>query len=326
MPKKRNLTITHLREILRRQGPPKWGALYEAGIRANREEAPSLSRASQLWSESLGRYVHALSSIETKAAMLALWNPSLFELHEQRMLAMEPAPHPLTGHPRADGRTFPPLQGTIAVADRLDLLTCHPSLRYRHPELGEQIVATPIFGDLLLFLEDAYGPYCVNWSVKKADEDFSRSISLARRIRNPEKDSAKATSRHAIEALFHSDADIRTVRVVSKDIPDAFAHNLRTLFLHQRRPAVDKAIENEMVDRVSVSLQTHTPPHSILLSMVRRHACTYEVLRHLLFFCIWKRRVKADLFGQALLLDLPLRTEKVDPFKHYAKFFSREEA
>lgn len=121
----RRMTLARLRQIMRRQDPPAWGAAYQPGIFATRDEAPSISRAVQLWSEKLQRYVHGLSGPEQAALILALHHPQLFELQEQRMLPMEKRPHPLTGHPRATGMSLPDMRGTIAVAEHLDLLKLH---------------------------------------------------------------------------------------------------------------------------------------------------------------------------------------------------------
>lgn len=323
MTKNKALSKNRYDEIMRRQLSPSWGTSYQPGIRATVSEAPSVSRPSEFWAERLGRTVHALSSIEARAMILALWNPALFELHEQRMLSMVPTVNPLTGHPRADGLALSPLQGTIAVADRLDAVSFHPTMRYVDAKLGKVDVAAPLFGDLLLFLYDAGGPYCVNWSVKQTEEDFARSIDLQKRTRNPNKDAAKAITRHAIEAQYYEDAGIRTVRVVLKDFPDILFHNLRVLFLHQRRPDVTPATEADMIDRLTAATRTGEPPQGILLSMAARHGHSIDILQKLAFHCMWTRKVKVDLFRQSVFLDIRLRPETIDPFQHYAKLFSR---
>lgn len=323
MSQRKRLTKSRFDEIMRRQMVPGWGATYEPGIRATVSEAPSASRPSEFWAERLGRTVHALSSIETRAMILALWNPALFDLHEQRMLSMIPALHPLAGNPCADGLALPSLQGTVAVAERLDTLMFHPTMSYADDKLGRVEVPSPMFGDLLIFLVDSQGPYCVNWSVKETEEDFGRSIDLQKRTREPEKDAAKANARHAMEGQYYDDAAIRTVRVVLKDFPDTFSHNLRVLFLHQRRPDVSKAAEADMVDRLKAAVRTGEPPQGILLSMASRHGVGLEILQKLAYHCLWTRQVKVDLFAQSVFLDRPIRAEKFDPFDHYGRLFSR---
>lgn len=134
MPKAIKLTLARLKEILRRQDPPQWGKQYDPAIRATREEAPSRSRPAQVWSERLDRYCHTLSLVEQKVLLLALFNPQLFELQEQRMLATETRPHPLAGHSLATGLELPGLRGTIDVCERLDMIDRLPWIFIDHPD------------------------------------------------------------------------------------------------------------------------------------------------------------------------------------------------
>jgi len=69
MAKYKHKTLARLKELQRRQDPPKWGRDYEPAIRATREEAPARSRFLQIWFEKLKRYVHALSSVEGKVPL-----------------------------------------------------------------------------------------------------------------------------------------------------------------------------------------------------------------------------------------------------------------
>lgn len=323
MNQKRRFTKSRFDEVMRRQLSPGWGSAYEPGIRATVSEAPSASRSSDFWAERLGRRMHALSSIETRAMILALWHPALFDLHEQRMLSITPTLHPLAGHQRVDGVALPTLQGTVSVAERLNTLSSHPTIRYTDANLGAIEIPAPMFGDLLLFLADSEGPYCVNWSVKAAEEDFERSFDLQKRTRDPAKEAAKAKARHALEAQYYEDAGIRTVRVVLKDFPDILSHNLRVLFLHQQRPDVTAATETAMVERLTAATRTGEPPQGILLAMAARYGKGLDTLQKLAYYCLWSRQVKADLFRQSIFLDRPLRAEEIDPFRHYSRFFSR---
>ncbi|KOP61401.1 hypothetical protein OX90_00905 [Pseudomonas coronafaciens pv. porri] len=50
-------------------------------------------------SRKLGRTIHLMSIPERVFAQLALFNPAVFDLHEQKMLHIDPAVHPLFGHP-----------------------------------------------------------------------------------------------------------------------------------------------------------------------------------------------------------------------------------
>ncbi|MGC4062793.1 MAG: hypothetical protein QM749_18945 [Aquabacterium sp.] len=259
--------------------------------------------------------------------MLALMNPALFELQEQRMLPVEARPHPLSGHPVAVGMVLPPMRGTVMVAERLDLFHHHRWLRHREKENGDVVLPFPFFGDLLLFLLDEFGPYCLNWTIKKTEEDFSRSISVQKRVRNPEADERDERARHAIEELLYEDADIRTIRVVKRMIGDNLAHNLRNLFLHQAIPVdLTKDVIDELDDRLKASFTTREKPLDILLAMAHRHNCAFEHLRCAFFNALWHRRVRAELVDEPILIDRPLRPERVDLFEQYSFLFARKVA
>jgi hypothetical protein len=321
----RRMTFARLQQIHRRQDPPAWSPDYQPGIFATREEAPSVSRAAQMWSQKLQRYVHALSATEQTAVRLALFYPDLFEVQEQRMLPVKPQQHPLSGHARAVGLDLPSLQGTIAVAERLDVLKMHGWIRHYDEQSQEtRLVPTPMFGDLLLFLFDGRGPYVVNWSVKLAEEDFNRSINLRRRVRNANADASAARARHAIEEQLYLDAGIRTVRFVSDTVPPTLDHNLRLLFLHQRpQRQLDRDILRELEDRVRATVGRE-PPQVALLGVTHRHGCDYQDVRQAFFCLLWERRVRVDLMDALVLVDQPLRPEKNSVFERFAHLFKRE--
>lgn len=322
----RRMTFARLQQVMRRQDPPAWGADYQPGILATREEAPAISCAAQLWSEKLQRYVHALSTPEQAAVRLALHHPRLFDLQEQRMLPMEGRSHPLVGHPRSVGRSLPDMPGTIAIAQRLDVLKAHGWIRHRDPSTGDdQLVPTPFFGDLLLFLADEQGPYCVNWTIKSTEADFSRSIDPRRRLRDEAKDATAAHARHAIEEQLYLDAGIRTVRVVAQSIPERLDHNLRNLFLHQRcLNPIGVDVEQELEDRLRASLRSGECPQTVLLGVTHRHGLAYQDVRQAFYRILWQRRVKVELIDEVVLVDQPLMPERNDLLARFGHLFNRE--
>lgn len=322
----RRMTFARLKEIYRRQDPPSWGRAYQPSIKATREEAPAISRAAQLWSEKLQRYVHALSSSEQAAVRLVLHHPHLFELQEQRMLPVEERPHPMTGHPRATGMDLPSLPGTIAVAQRLDFLKMHGWIRRLDPETStDLLLPIPFLGDLLLFLFDDRGPYCVNWTIKQALEDFSRSVNLQRRVRDPSKDTVASRARHAIEEQLYFEAGIRTVRVVADSIPARLDANLRNLFVHQRcLNGLPPEAERELEGRVRASLTTGEPPQAVLLGVTHRHGVAYQDVRQTFYKLLWERKVRVELLDEVVLVDRPLKPERTDLLQRFAHLFNRE--
>ncbi|MCE4554239.1 hypothetical protein [Pelomonas cellulosilytica] len=319
------MTFARLQQIYRRQDPPAWGASYQPGILATREEAPNISRAAQMWSQKLQRYVHALSATEQAAVRLALFHPQLFELQEQRMLPVTERQHPLVGHPRAVGMELSPLPGTVIVAERLDLLRVHGWIRHHDADVQEtKLVPTPMFGDLLLFLADERGPYAVNWTIKHADEDFGRSVNLRSRVRNAVADASAARARHAIEEQLYLDGGIRTVRVVADTVPQKLDHNLRLLFLHQRpMRLLEHGIQRELEDRIRAGIGGE-PPQAALLGVTHRHSCDYQDVRHAFFCMLWERRVKVELIDELILVDRPLNAERNPVLTRYSHLFSRE--
>ena len=325
MAKAINRTLARLRETLRRQDPPAWGSAYDPAIRATREEAPSISRPAKVWAEMLGRYCHTLSLVEQKALLLALFNPALFELQEQRMLPTEARPHPLAGHELATGMELPHLRGTIDVCDRLDMIDQHLWIYVQHPEQIERVpVPAPFIGDFLLFLMDQDGLYCVNWTIKGAVEDFKRPLMKDRPSKRVAVEAAKTVARHAIEERLYLDANIPTIRVVGRDIPELFFQNLQSLILLQHRAAaVDAGVYGEVCDRLRASMQTGQSPLDIVLSVMHRYDLSLDISKALFFRAIWRRDVRPELMDEPIFIDRPLKPELRDPLQVYGKWFER---
>jgi hypothetical protein len=320
------LTPSRLREIIRRQEPPQWSPRYEPSIRAIREEAPSASRAFEIWSQKLGRFCHALSTVEQKVLDVALYHPSVFELHEQRMLSPDPGPHPLTQHPRALGMQLRELRGTVDVCTRLDLLSRHPTIHIDDPDgWGKIPVPFPFIGDFLLFLSDERGIYCVNWTVKSSPNEFLKT-SIGRPRRNQAAADAAVRARHAIEERYYADAGIRTVQIVGHDIPAQFSNNLRNLRLMQARVEFDEAVYSEWCERLQANMQTRQPPLILLLSFHKKYGFEIECLRAYFARAIWERDVRAEIMDEAIFLDRPLQPERNNPLVIFKRFFQREEA
>jgi hypothetical protein len=105
--KERRITAARLDEILRRQNPPAFGRTYQPSILPTTAEAPPMSRPAWVKSTDLERKISTLSGPERAATVIALYQPKLFDLQEQRVLPADTAPHPLTGHPSAEGMDLP---------------------------------------------------------------------------------------------------------------------------------------------------------------------------------------------------------------------------
>jgi len=314
-----------LRQILERQDESRFGPDYQPAILATRREAPTISRPSTARSLKLGRDVHLLALPERAAALLALYHPDLFDLHEQKMLSVDPRPHPLSGHPNAAGVRLPSLRGTVNVADRLGCLSVHPTIVVdgRRASQKKLRVPFPYIGDLLLFLRDVLGSYCVNWTIKAKPEDFL----LARLDPAPPRDASaaayRAWARHEVERVYYADANIRTVKVDLTAIDKHVVANLTHIFGWHSRPVTLAADERaDMLTKLDTALEHGLTPVTVINQFMRHYSCDYQSGLAVLYQAIWSRRLRVDLFAP-ILPDRPLRVERRDVLTEYADWFGR---
>lgn len=321
----RHVSQARFEEILRRQNPPRWSPAYEPAIKAVREEAPSISRAYQVWSYKLKRYMHAFSTAELKVLSLVHYHPALFELHEQRMLSIESSPHPLAQHPSSLGMELMGIRGTLNVCSRLDLIDRHPRFYMEDSTAYEKaVVPFPFIGDFLLFLLDKQGPYCINLTVKNSPDEFWRAG-----IGKPKRDSSKADAavqaRHVIEERYYLDAGIRTERVVERDIPDQLYSNLQYLIKTQGRIEPDEGLYAEMCDRLQASMQTNQTPMDIVVSLRHKYGVDMEQLKAYFALAIYSRQVLVEIMDEAIFLDRKLMPERNNPLVVFKRLFARGE-
>jgi hypothetical protein len=321
-------SLRRLKTILDRQDPPRWGEAYLPAILATREEAPSRSRPAIVHSSKFKRDCHVLSSVELKALILALYNPSLFEIHEQRMLPFRPSAHPLQGHPCAAGMPLPRTRGTVVIAERLGLLHHHPIVPIGRDEAEskQKVAPFPLIGDFLLFLKDELGPYCVNWTVKRSDADFDRRFPGSRPVQNPDADATSARARHAIEELTYRDVSVPTVRVTEKALGEQLSRNLYEVFLaHALPPPFDGPSRFHIVECVRAAVMMGRAPLEVLLELAYSHGYDVVQARTVVYQAIWARELRVNLFGM-VLIDVPLEPERVDVLDHFKDWFGREGA
>jgi hypothetical protein len=312
-----------LLRMTQRQAVPAWGKEYQPAIRATPQEAPRISRPSQLQSALVGRKVHLLSQPETAAALLALHHPDLLDLHEQRLLSTVPAAHPLRGSPYDEGQPLTELKGTVDVAARLERLSKHPKLFVTMQDGERTWVPFPYVGDLLLFLRDGNGPYCIAWNVKLTSGDYLRPgpRSLGRVVR--QRIDTKGPGRHEVEETYYSDAGIRTVRVAGAAIDAHLLANLREIFCwHGRQVQVEKEVEQTAADFYRARIGTEEPAFDSVREVARLTGMTTYSAKVLLYRGIWSRTLHVDLF-KPVLMDRPLRSQGVDCFTRYREWFTR---
>lgn len=308
------------RLIISRQGEFSWNREYQPSIRATRAEGPKCSRLSQLWSEKLGRILHLLSRGERIFAQLALYNPSLFDLHEQRMLSPITTAHPLQGHPRAKGMQLPNLLGTVDIAIREGGTheKIYTSIR------GEDVVLPyPYLGDLLLFLEEPEKlPYCVNWTIKGEVADFSeKRRTTLKSLQAKKRDQQKAEYRHFLEREHYSAAGIRTVQLVPSDIDENVRFNLDLLFgWLGNKWEFDQSLTVDFDSEVNRAVSFGIPLSRVVIKFSSRWGARDKFLGRI-YQNIWHRKLKVNLFSP-LLIDKPMSTNCLDVLDVYGAFFS----
>lgn len=316
--------LHRLAQILLRQDPPAFGRDYVPSILANGEEAPSPSGASPVWSATLGRDVHALSGPEFRVLGIVLYCPWLFDLQEQRLLHFDERPHPLQGHPLASRMELPSLRGALQVAESLGVLNYYPTF---WAESGGNRVKMPIvlIGDLLLFLTDAQGPYCVNLDIKATSDAFHKPFPKGRKIGDLTRAREKEEARHLIEKVRYLDGAIKTIEVAAdKDVDRHVAANMRQLILWQKRiSGLTPECRLEVLDNFQAALEQGVAPLEAMYRMLnRRVGAEAHQLKIELYQAIWSRQIRVDLF-QPILIDKPLRPERMDVLEKHKAWFSR---
>lgn len=312
-----------LRLIKKRQWIEAWGEHYVAAQWATPKEAPGLSTASILHPQKLGgRPFHTLSQNETWVAMLALYHPDVWDIHEQRVLFPQASPHPLQGHPRALGKNFKPFRGTLAVAQKMGTLARQPKCRVTLDDRSVAYAPFPYLGDLLIFLQDADGAYVVNHSVKDKRESFRRRGPKPGKP-NIHADHLGTLNRHALEKCYFDDAGIPTRQVVGGDIDLDLRVNLNDLFLSDAEcTGISNAAKLELWQIFRAHVGSTKSVYAVIRAASERFRVDADEVRTVLKQGIWRRKIQIDLF-RPLLMDRPLRPMVDDPLQVYKNWFVR---
>lgn len=316
------LTEARLRQIHARQWVQRWGANYVASTFADAREAPGISSASILRPRKLGeREFHTLSEPETFCALLALFHTNCFDLHEQGVLFPNSRPHPLSGHPLANGLQFSPFKGTLDVSRRLGVR--HPRIRLANEDEPAKwpFVPFPYTGDLRLFMRGSVQAYCVNWSVKDKYEDFRRKGPRGKPRPLNDQDDPVSVLRQELEKIYNEDAEIRTVLVSKDQIDKIFIWNLRDVFLDDNYPIC--LSEEERTDAIILArkfIGSTAPIYEIARTLAANFSIDKREACALVYQGIWRRELRVDLFRPVSTV-YPLRLERVDPLERYASWF-----
>lgn len=324
----RSVTAARVRQMVKRQIPAHWGPSYLPAIKAVRGEAPGTSRVSQIPSARLQRDLHALSTAERVAMSLALHHGGVWEMWEQHMFMLEPTEHPLSGHPRARGLSLPTTSGTLAIAERLGLFTRHPQVLEETSDAtvqdGKTSVWMPVpwIGDLLLFMSDMHGPYCVSWDVKKSTGAHgapgpSADGRIASRCQEQ-----KARVRDQVYLEYMRELAIKVVRVSEEELPVALVINLKRLALAHAQPIdLPPQTHGDLVEAFKEVIERGDAPSKVIAAFAQR-GVPNSVSKRVLESAIYDRRIRVDLF-ESWSVDFPLPPERSDPLVQYASWFAR---
>lgn len=317
------ITLKTLLRIRNRQDENRFHRNYVPSTKAVRQEAPGISWATKIYVPKLGRHVHCLSHAELHAAVLALHHPGLVDLHEQRMLHTDPAPHPLYGYPGYSDPGLKPLPGTLSVSRRLNCENLHPTLTVTDPDDGVRApVAFPYQGDLLLFLHEGKHIRLVNWTVKKNENDFrvpSRgSDARTQSLRQ------KYLRRLNIERQYYLDIDVPTVEVSEDRLDMTLINNLRSAYSYTtRKTPLSPQRRAAVIGSFQSAASSQERATDVIAALAQDNICDPEVARDVFYQSVWDRSLRLDLYSN-IVLNAPLRPEKEDVFKKEHWLFPRQ--
>ncbi|WP_323614635.1 hypothetical protein [Pseudomonas putida] len=310
-----------LKRIKERQGNFRWGDDYVPAILAVPGEAPKTSRTCRLNSRKLGRTLHLLSIPERVFTQLALFNPAVFEIHEQKMLQPLPHVHPLHGHPLASGLSLSPLVGTLAAAQEIGMN--HAKVVVESSNGERQWSAYPYLGDLLLYLSGPDSkPYALNWNIKLSKYDFmEKSRSKLKSLEARRKDRELADLRLHLEETYYSSAGIRTVNLSLDDIDPIVAANLDQMFgLHDRPLSLETHLLEDFSAKLKEDFDIGRPLAPAAIAYANKWGHRDQFIARI-YQDIWNRALPVDLF-QYIQVDQPLGLAQCEVTDHYRGFFS----
>ncbi len=310
--------------MLDRQFPPRWGRDYIPAQLATSAEKPSITKSSSFYSPKLHRYMHAVASTELPFITLALMHPALFDLKEQWVLPPTPYAHPLAGHPLASGMLLPSTTGTVAIAARLGLAKLHPRIliKGRHGGAPAEWSAALLPRDILLFLVDEQGPYCIDWDVKRNMGDHGKpGPSPAHQQGNAGK-IRSAAAKDAIYLECLSELAIRSVRLATVDLPKHLRNNLNRLaFAHSKAIELLPSQIEMALDQFQEAIIKGIPPNEVIDDL-GEHGVPHEQAQRVLEHGVWYRQIKIDLLSY-WVNDEPMVPEREHPLEVYADWFRR---
>lgn len=252
--------LADLQRTIERQASFKWGDEYSPSTLATTREGSRISRISRLNSAKLGRVMHAQSTAETLFTKLALYHPSVIDIHEEKMMFPVPHLHPLDGHPLAIGADFPYLTGTINIARCIGL--AHKQVVAELEDGSKLRVPYPYRGDLLLYLTDeSHKIYALNWNLKVTPKDFTeRNRSKVKTPQQQKKSEVSQSLRNELEEQYYASVGIRTIKLTPEDLDRNFSANIDLMFgFHIKKYTLDIDLLREYSSELKDALKCGIP-------------------------------------------------------------------
>lgn len=309
-----------LQRIVERQGRFEWGNKYLAGIFAIPGEAPKGSRVSRLNSRKLGRTLHLLSTPERVFTQLALFNPRVFDIHEQKMLYPGQHLNPLNGHPLATGANLHPVLGTLAIATRIGF--DHAKVVVEDANGQRRWLPHPYLGDLLLYLKGEDGnPLAVNWTIKLSESDFGeRGRGRVKTLLQQRRDQEHIQLRNLLEEEYYLSAGIRTSKLSMDVIDPIVVANLDLLYgSHDLLIDLDKRLLEDYSNEIQEVSNFGLPVAPVAIKYGQKWG-RRDLFLAKIYQDIWNRNLKVDLF-EPILIDHPLNVGGRDVLETYDSLF-----
>jgi len=324
---KENRMASRLKRLRKRQPTSAWAENYKPGTKATRVEAPSISRPTIIYEKNkIGRELHAMSLTERDALLVALRYKNVIDINEQRVLHPFEGPHPLMGHPEAAGMQLKNLMGMVNAYDELGETKRYPIITVKNKN-GEKVkVPNLMEGDLLLYLKDKAGLYCVNWTVKANEAQFDRTKLEGAPELDTKQDRQRAVVRHATEELYYKKSEIPTYRVTGDTFDPIYLANLRRCFLWRAR-IEDK--HTQYIEKAALLLNSvldgYDPLNELGHYFCRKNRIQDYDWKIIMHFIFWESRIPID-FTRHVLYDQPIRSLYPSNLKKYEWLFMRQMA
>lgn len=318
--------VQRIKRLRSRQKTSAWTRDYRPATQATKKEAPTISQATIIRNtKKFGRDLHALSATERDALLVALWLDEVLDVNEQKVLQPYKSPHPLTNFPLAHGMRLPELKGMVDAYERLGELKAYPELKIEIEGEGRKASAPGLFeGDLLLYLKDDQGPYCVNWTIKRTQDQFKIANIGDTEFLQSEKNKKKAWIRHAAEELYYQDAGIPTYQVTSENFNKNLIKNLRASYPYQMR--MNESLTGSMPS-AEILIRSSCGSGDTLLDLgkyfCRKKGLVFDDWKVIVFTILWRRRLNFDL-TKPFFIDAPITISPIDNRESFGKILARQ--